>query len=45
MVVPVALVAGLVTGTEGTKHQVTTGEYNTLLDKKITETKQTCGVT
>jgi hypothetical protein len=45
MVVPVGLVVGLVTSTEGTKYQVTTGEYNTMLDKKITEIKQTCGVT
>ncbi len=45
MVVPVGLVVGLATSTEGTKYQVTTGEYNTMLDKKITEIKQTCGVT
>jgi hypothetical protein len=45
MVVPIGLVAGLVTKTEGTKYQVTTGEYNTMLDKKMAEIKQTCGVT
>jgi hypothetical protein len=45
MVVPVGLVVGVVTSTERTKYQVTTGEYNTMLDKKITEIKQTCGVT
>jgi hypothetical protein len=45
MVVPVGLVVGLVTSTEGTKYQVTTGEYNTMLDKKITEIEQTCHVT
>jgi hypothetical protein len=45
MVAPVGLVVGLVTSTEGTKYQVTTGEYNTMLDKKIAEIKQTCGVT
>jgi hypothetical protein len=45
MVVPVGLVVGLVTSTEGTKYQVTTGEYNTMLTKKIAEIKQSCGVT
>ena len=45
MVVPAGLVVGLVTQTEGTKYQVTTGEYNTLLDKKIAEIQQTCRVT
>ncbi len=44
MVVPVGLVVGVVTQTEGTKYQVTTGEYNTLLDKKIAEIQQTCRV-
>jgi len=44
MVVPIGLVVGLVTSTEGTKYQVSTGEYNTMLDKKIAEIKQTCGV-
>jgi hypothetical protein len=45
MVVPIGLVVGLVTSTEGTKYQVTTGEYNVMLDKKIAEIKQTCGLT
>jgi hypothetical protein len=44
MVFPIGLVAGLVTGTEGTKYQVTTGEYNVALDKKIAEIKQTCHI-
>jgi hypothetical protein len=44
MVVPVGLVVGVVTGTERTKYQVTTDEYNKMLDKKIAEIKQTCGV-
>jgi len=42
MVVPIGLVAGLVTGTEGTKYQVSTGEYNKMLDAKIAEIKSTC---
>jgi hypothetical protein len=41
---PAGLVLGLLTGTEGTKIQVATGEYNTMLDKKIAEIKSTCGV-
>ncbi|HME40178.1 MAG TPA: hypothetical protein VKG63_14580 [Steroidobacteraceae bacterium] len=42
MIAPIGLVAGLVTGTEGTKYQVTTGEYNKMLDSKIAEIKSTC---
>jgi hypothetical protein len=42
MIAPIGLVAGLATGTEGTKYQVTTGEYNKMLDKKIAEIKQAC---
>jgi hypothetical protein len=42
MVVPVGLVAGVVTGTEGTKYQVATGKYNDMLDAKIAEIKQAC---
>jgi len=42
MVAPIGLVAGLVTGTEKTKYQVTTGEYNQALDKKIAEIKAAC---
>jgi hypothetical protein len=42
MVVPVGLVAGVATGTEGTKYQVATGKYNQMLDDKIAEIKQAC---
>jgi outer membrane murein-binding lipoprotein Lpp len=42
MIVPIGLVAGLVTGTEGTKYQVTTGEYNKALDTKIAQIKAAC---
>jgi hypothetical protein len=45
MVVPIGLVVGVVTGTEKTKYEVSTGEYNKMLDTKITEIKTTCGVT
>jgi outer membrane murein-binding lipoprotein Lpp len=42
MVVPIGLVAGLVTGTEGTKYQVATGEYNKALDTKIAQIQAAC---
>jgi hypothetical protein len=45
MVVPIGLVVGVVTGTEKTKYEVSTGEYNKMLDTKIAEIKSTCGVT
>jgi len=41
---PASLVVGLLTGTEGTKIQVATGEYNKALDAKIAEIKSTCGL-
>jgi len=43
-IVPIGLVAGVATGTEGTKAQMATGEYNKKLDKKIAEIKQECGI-
>lgn len=43
-IVPVGLVAGLLTHTEETKTEVATGDYNKMLDKKIAEIKQTCGL-
>jgi hypothetical protein len=45
MVVPIGLVVGVVTGTEKTKYEVSTGEYNKMLDGKISEIKTNCGVT
>jgi hypothetical protein len=41
---PAGLIVGLLTGTEGTKIQVATGEYNKKLDAKIAEIQSTCGV-
>jgi hypothetical protein len=41
---PAGLVLGILTGTEGTKLQVATGEYNQMLDKKIAEIQSACGV-
>ena len=43
-IVPIGLVAGLLTKTEKSKWHVATGEYNDMLDKKIAEIKQTCGI-
>ena len=43
-IVPIGLVAGVATGTEGTKAQMATGEYNKKLDEKITEIKMQCGL-
>src|SRR5580692_5763625 len=42
MVAPIGLVAGLVTGTEKTKYEVTTGEYNKALDAKIAQIEAAC---
>ena len=43
-IVPVSLVVGVATGTEGTKAKVATGEYNKMLDDKIAEIKRECGL-
>jgi hypothetical protein len=42
LIVPVALVVGVVTGTTGTKYQVATGKYNEMIDDKIAEIKKAC---
>ena len=42
MIAPIGLVAGLVTGTEKTKYEVTTGEYNKALDAKIAQIEAAC---
>ena len=42
--VPASIVVGLVTGTEKEKLKVGTGEYNKMIDKRIAEIKETCGV-
>jgi hypothetical protein len=41
---PAAAVTGLVTGIEGTKFSVATGEYNKMIDARIAEIKRTCGI-
>lgn len=43
-IAPAGIVLGILTGTEGTKLRVATGEYNKMIDQKIAEIKATCGV-
>lgn len=43
-IVPTSIVVGLLTGTEGTKAQVESGEYNRKIDARIAEIQSTCGV-
>jgi hypothetical protein len=41
---PAGLVMGVVTGTEKTKVKVAIGDYNKMIDKRIAEIKEKCGV-
>ena len=43
-IMPIGLVAGMVTGTENTKLEISTGEYNQMIDDKIAEIRYECGV-
>jgi outer membrane murein-binding lipoprotein Lpp len=43
-VIPLSAVVGIVEGTEGTKAEIATGEYNQILEQKIAEIKNTCGI-
>jgi hypothetical protein len=43
-IAPAGLALGIVTGTEGDKLQVASGDYNDQIDKKIAEIKSTCGL-
>ena len=43
-ITPAGAVVGVVTGSEGTKLKVATGEYNKMIDKKIQEIKDHCGI-
>jgi hypothetical protein len=43
-IVPTSIVVGFITGTEGTKAQVESGEYNRKIDARIAEIKSICGV-
>ncbi len=41
---PASAVMGLLMGTEGTKLQVATGEYNQKIEAKIAEIRSRCGL-
>lgn len=43
-VYPAGLVLGVLTGTEGTKMKVAVGDYNKMIDARIGEIRDTCGV-
>jgi hypothetical protein len=43
-IVPAGMVVGIVTGTENEKFSVATGNYNKMIDKRIAEIKEKCGV-
>jgi len=43
-IVPAGLLIGLAKGTAGAKWRVTTGEYNKMIDERIIEIKQKCGI-
>ncbi len=43
-VTPIGLVLGVVSGTQGDKIKVTTGEYNEMIDTKIAQIRRTCRV-
>ena len=43
-IAPAGIVLGLVTGTEGTKLRVATGNYNTQIDQRIAAIQSTCQV-
>jgi len=41
---PAGAVMGILTGTEGTKLQVATGDYNDMIDKRIADIRRACGM-
>jgi hypothetical protein len=43
-VAPAGIVMGVLMGTEQTKLQVATGQYNSMIDQRIGEIKATCGL-
>lgn len=40
---PAGAVMGILTGTEGTKLEVATGDYNQMIDDRIAEIRRVCG--
>ena len=43
-ITPIGLVAGAAKGTEKTKLQIASGQYNNMIDEKIVQIKTTCGI-
>ena len=43
-IAPTGIVVGVLSGTEGTKFEVATGQYNKMIDQRIAEIKNTCGL-
>jgi hypothetical protein len=43
-IAPAGLVMGVLMGTEQTKLQVATGDYNNMIDQRIADIKMTCGL-
>jgi len=43
-IVPMSLVVGVLIGTESTKFEVATGDYNKMIDKRIAEIKAQCNI-
>jgi hypothetical protein len=43
-IAPAGLVMGVLIGTEQTKLQVATGDYNNMIDQRIADIKMTCGL-
>ena len=43
-IVPAGAALGILTWTEGTKIKVATGEYNKMIDKRIAQIKEECGM-
>jgi hypothetical protein len=41
---PASLVMGVVTGTEGTKISVATGDYDRMIDRRMAEIRRKCGI-
>ena len=43
-ILPISLVVNVASGTEGDEAKIATGDYNKMIDKKIAEIKQQCGM-
>ena len=43
-IAPAGFVLGMITGTEKKKLEVASGDYNQMIDKRISEIKQQCGI-